>query len=77
MLLQLTHDVGTARTGTALHHNFLRRVQFVQAVHHLPLGNQVRPQMAQVGDVPLVRLAHVQNVQIVARIQPRLELRRG
>src|SRR6266478_885213 len=57
----------------ALRHDFARRIQLVYAARELAKRNQVSFEIA---DLEFVRLAHIQNEEIVAPVQARLQLAR-
>lgn len=67
--LEEPDDVGAAAAGLALDDDLARRVQLAQMLQHLPFGDEHRAQISQIADLPFVRLAHVEDEQVVARIE--------
>ena len=63
-----------ALAAAAVRHDFARAVEFADAPRKLAERNQMA---AEIADLIFVRLAHVENVEIVAAIEPRFQLARS
>ena len=70
---QKFHRFGGPLSAAAVRDDLARAVELVHAPRQFAERNQVPVDIA---DLIFVRLAHVQNVDIVAAIEPRLQLRR-
>src|SRR5687768_8621531 len=71
---QLTERAGTARAGPAMQHDLLRAVELVHAFGELPERKETRAVMVEVGDVPLVWLAHIDDGQRITALHALLQL---
>src|SRR5690348_329615 len=71
---QLLHGAATARAGSADNHGFARAIQRRQRFAERAEGNE--PHIRNFRDIQLMRLAHVDQVDVVAATQPLGELRR-
>src|SRR3989442_9550421 len=67
------HGFRGALSAPAMRHDFARRIQLMHAPRQLAERNEVPLEIA---DLVFVRLAHIQDKQIVSMIQPRLKLMR-
>src|ERR1700722_17853254 len=61
---------GGALAAAAMRHDLSRRVEFMDAARQFPERNQLSVEIA---DLVFVRLAHIENEEIVAFIEPRLQ----
>ena len=68
------HRFGRTLAAAAMRHDFARAVEFIHAARKVAERNQVA---AEIANLILVRLAHVEDEEIVAAIEPRLQLSRS
>src|SRR5580704_18401148 len=72
--LQKFNRFGRALAAAAMRHNLSRTVEFAGAFGKITERNQVS---AEIANLIFVRLAHVENVQIVAAVETGLQFARG
>src|SRR3954463_3548339 len=65
-LAQEIHRLGAAHAGAAMSDDFLAGIELVHTIRQFAERNQMS---ADVADVILVRLAHIENINVVAAIE--------
>ena len=73
-LAQKIHSIGGALAASAMRHDFTRAIQFAHALRQIAERNQIAIEIA---DLIFVRLAHVEDKQIVAAVQALLQFSRA
>ena len=70
-LAQEVHRLGAAHAGPAMGDDLFAGIEFVHPIRQFAERNQMS---ADVADVILVRLANIENVNVVAAIEPLLQV---
>src|SRR6266513_1822995 len=73
-LTQEVHGLRGTLPAAAMRDNFLRRIEFMYAPGQLPERKQMS---LEITELVLVRLAHIENEQIISTIEPGFELARS
>jgi len=77
VLLQEVDDRRASDAGPALNDYFLGCVQLAHSLENLTLRHENGSQVTQVGDLPFMGLANVQDHRLLASLQPSLQFARN
>ena len=73
-LLQDLVRLRTAAAHLAMHDDVIRRADFIEAVWEFAEWNETRAVAGEIGDLPFVRLTHVDNRDVLPMIEFVLQL---